>query len=338
VNELGLIDAFLEPFKLKRYGRAAAADVLSGPGDDCAVVRPSRGRKLVLKVDEVVQGVHFDPRWFTPDDVGHKALAAALSDLAAAGARPRWFLCALGVRTDSDPLPVARGIARGMAALARRHRCILVGGNVTKAAAWSVSITALGEAARPRTRRGARPGDALVVAGELGRAAFGLRLLSGDGTEGGGGERAWRQSESAGRTREQDAAIRAQLRPEPLVAAGVAATGLAAAAVDVSDGFLRDLGHLCEASSCGAEVDVEDLPIDASVRDADVELALTGGEDYALLFAARASATARLVAAVRKTRVPVRVAGRFVKARGIRLRDRGTPRALPPRLGWDHLE
>ena len=338
MNELGLIDAFLEPFKLKRHARRAGAGVLSGPGEDCAVVRPSRGSQLVLKVDEVVQGVHFDPRWFTPEDVGHKALGSALSDLAAAGARPRWFLCALGVRTDADPLPVARGMARGMAALARRQRCLLVGGNVTKSASWSVSITALGEAVRPRTRIGARPGDALVVAGELGRAALGLRLLRGGG-DGNGGDAAWHHSAgTAQRTRQQSAAVRAQLRPEPLVAAGLAATGLAAAAVDVSDGFLRDLDHLCEASGCGAEVEVSDLPVDAAVRSADLELALAGGEDYALLFATRARSAARLVAALRRTRTAARVVGRFVKARGIHLRDGGAPRPLPSHLGWDHLD
>jgi thiamine-monophosphate kinase len=338
VNELGLIDAFLEPFKLKRYARGGAGGVLTGPGDDCAVVRPSRRRELVLKVDEIIQGVHFDPRWFTPEDVGHKALGAALSDLAAAGARPRWFLCALGVRTDSDPLPVARGMGRGMAALARRFRCALVGGNVTKAAAWSISITAIGEAAHPRTRRGARPGDALVVVGELGRAALGLRLLRG-GVDGGGTDRSWRENGgSSHRSPEEDAAIRAQLRPDPLVAAGLAAGDLAVAAVDVSDGFLRDLNHLCEASRCGVEVELGDLPIESALRAADVDLALSGGEDYALLFATRTKSAPRLVSAVRKTRAPARIAGRFVKGRGIRLLDGGAPRPLPAHLGWDHLE
>jgi len=338
VNELGLIDAFLEPFKLTRYSRRAGAGVLSGPGDDCAVVRPTRGRELVLKVDEVVQGVHFDPRWFTPEDVGHKALAAALSDLAAAGARPRWFLCALGVRTDADPLPIARGMARGMAALARRHRCVLVGGNVTKASAWSISITTLGEAARPRTRQGARPGDALVVAGELGRAALGLRLLRA-ARENGGTETGWRAGDGATRpTREEAAAVRAQLRPEPLVAAGLAAGTFASASVDVCDGFLRDLDHLCDASGCGAEVELSDLPVDAAVRTADIELALSGGEDYALLFAAPARSAARLLAALKRTRTLARISGRFVKGRGIRLLEHGAPRQLPPHLGWDHLE
>jgi len=336
VNELDLIDAFLSPFGLTRDARGRGAGVLSGPGDDCAVVRPSRGRQLVLKVDEVVEDVHFQPRWFEPEDVGHKALAAALSDLAAAGARPRWFLCALGVRRDADPVRVAREMARGMANLARRYRCALVGGNVTRAPAWSISVTAIGEAERARGRRGARPGDKLVVAGELGRAALGLRLLQGNAEN--DGSATWRGRRQPTRlSREETAAIRAQLRPEPLLAAGLAAGKIAVAAVDVSDGFLRDLGHLCDASRCGSEVELSDLPMDAAVRDSGVELALGGGEDYALLFAARPRDAERLVSAIRRTKTAARVVGRFVKTRGIRLLQNGAPQPLPPNLGWDHL-
>ena len=336
MNELELIDAFLSPFGLARDARRAGAGVLSGPGDDCAVVHPTQGRKLVLKVDEVVENVHFQPRWFAPEDVGHKALAAALSDLAAAGARPRWFLCALGVRRDADPVRVAREMGRGMAEVARRHRCALVGGNVTRAPAWSISVTAIGDAGRPRGRRGARPGDKLVVAGELGRAALGLRLLQGD-RENDGSTRWSGRHGSLRRDRRETAAIRAQLRPEPLVAAGLAATGLAVAAVDVSDGFLRDLGHLCNASRCGCEVELSDLAIDAAVRDAGVELALNGGEDYALLFATRPRDAERLAKAIRRTNTEARIVGQFVKSRGIRLLQAGAPRPLPRDLGWDHL-
>jgi len=323
VNELGLIDAFLAPFGVRRDARPDGAGVLSGPGDDCAVVRPSAGKKLVLKVDELVEGVHFDWRWFAPADAGHKALAAALSDLAAAAARPRWFLCALGVRPEGDAPRIARGLARGMAGLARRHRCTLVGGNVTRAATWSVSVSALGEADSPRGRGGARPGDAIVVAGELGRAALGLRLLRGGARK--------PPSRRAART------IRAQLRPEPLVAAGLAAGGLATAAVDVSEGFLRDLGHVCAASRCGAEVEVEALPVDPAVRAASVELALSGGEDYALVFAVRPANAGRLLSRLRRTGTQAAQVGRFVRGRGIRLLERGRERKLPPRLGWDHL-
>jgi thiamine-monophosphate kinase len=326
VNELELIDAFLSPFGLTRDARRAGAGVLFGPGDDCAVVRPTRGRKLVLKVDEVVEDVHFQPRWFTPEDVGHKALAAALSDLAAAGARPRWFLCALGVRRDADPVRVAREMARGISNLARRHGCVLVGGNVTRAPAWSISVTAIGEANRPRRRRGARPGDKLVVAGQLGRAALGLRLLQGEGSD---GSATWMGRHApVRRSRAEMSAIRAQLRPEPLISAGLAAGSRAAAA---------DLGHLCDASRCGSEVELSDLPVDPAVRDAGIELALGGGEDYALLFAARPRDAERLVNVIRSTRTEARVVGQFVKKRGIRLLDNGVPSPLPPNLGWDHL-
>lgn len=324
MDELRLIDAFLAPFGLRRDARSASDGVLSGPGDDCAVVRPSAGQKLVLKVDELVERVHFDWRWFQPRDVGHKALAVALSDLAAAGARPRWFLCALGVRSAADAVGIARGMARGMAALARRHGCALVGGNVTRAEAWSASITALGEAAHPRGRRGARPGDVIVVAGNLGRAALGLRLLRA-------------HSRRSGPRPMVATAIRSQLRPEPLVRAGIAAGSLASAAVDVSDGFLRDLGHICAASSCAAEVDVDALPIDPAIRAAGVDLALSGGEDYALVFAARPRNLAPLLSRLRRTGGRATAVGRFVRGRGVRLLEKGKPRPLPKRLGWDHL-
>jgi thiamine-monophosphate kinase len=240
------------------------------------------------------------------------------------------------VRRDADPVRVAREMARGMANLARRHRCALVGGNVTRAPAWSISVTAIGEAERPRGRRGAKPGDKLVVAGELGRAALGLRLLQRNGNDDGSASWAGRR-EPPRRSREETAAIRAQLRPEPLVTAGLAANGLAVASVDVSDGFLRDLGHLCDASRCGSEVELSALPIDAVVRESGIELALGGGEDYALLFAVRPRDAERLVSAIRRTKTNARVVGRFVKDRGIRLRQDGSPRPLPPTLGWDHL-
>jgi len=201
-------------------------------------------------------------------------------------------------------------MAKGMAPLARRHGCVLVGGNVTRAARWSISVTAIGEADRPRGRAGARPGDALIVAGELGRAALGLDLL---------------------RRGRRGPAVRAQLRPEPLVAAGLAVDGLASASIDVSDGFLRDLGHLCGASGCGAEVRLEELPQDR------LRQALSGGEDYALLLAARARNAPRLLSTLRRTGTKAREVGRFVRGRGIRLLRNGQPRPLPARLGWDHL-
>jgi len=307
-SELDLIDAFLAPFGLDRSS-ARAPGVLSGPGDDCAVVAPSRGLSLVLKTDAVVEGVHFTMPPFSPEDVGHKALAVNLSDLAAAGAHPRWFLCALGVPKTRSAITIAARMARGMARLARRAGCVLVGGNVTRAPGWAVTVFVAGEAKHPRGRTGARPGNAIVVVGKLGAAARGLTDLP---------------------RGKRTAAGRAQLRPEPLLEAGLAAGRLPSAAIDVSDGFLRDLGHLCESSRCGAEVDVDALPV---ARGASLAEALSGGEDYALVFAVPDRRVFRFVA-----RVPsVHIVGKFVAGSGIRLFKEGILQRSPSRVGFDHL-
>jgi len=294
-SEFELIDAFLAPF-----GGG------EGVGSDCATMQPARGKQLVVTTDAVVEGVHFDLKRFSPEDVGWKALAVNLSDLAAAGATPRWFLCALGIPKSAAALKLAQRMARGMAPLARRFGCALVGGNVTRASEWSLTITALGEARRPLTRAGARPGDALVVIGSLGDAAAGLR-----------GE-----------------ATMAQRRPRPLVREGMIAARQASASIDVSDGFLQDLQHLCQASGVGATVECSSLPLGKAARALPdgMELALSGGEDYALILAV----PHRKLAALRRSLRGAEV-GRIVRGREILLTELGQPRLLPRIAGFDHL-
>ena len=303
-TEFDLIEAFLRPFP-------RGAGVRVGPGSDCAAVAPTPGMQLVATTDAVIERVHFDLRRFSPEDVGHKALAVNLSDLAAAGARPRWFLCALGVPRGARAGQLARRISRGMAPLAKKHGCALVGGNVSRSSEWSVTITALGEARRPLSRSGARPGDALVVVGVLGDAAAGLRPSP------------------------STAAARAQRRPAPLVPEGLIAASHASAAIDVSDGFLQDLGHLCKSSRVGAVVECSALPLGKAARRLPdgMELALGGGEDYALLLAV----PRQELPALRK-RLRVAEVGRVVRGRGIQLTELGQPRPLPRRTGFDHLK
>ncbi|HTO95702.1 MAG TPA: thiamine-phosphate kinase [Myxococcales bacterium] len=303
-GEFALIQAFLDPFPRGR-------GVTLGPGSDCAAVSVKKGMQLVATTDAVVEGVHFDLRRFSPEDVGWKALAVNLSDLAAAAARPRWFLCALGVPRSARALQIARRISRGMAPLARRFSCALIGGNVTRAPAWTVTITALGEARRPLSRKGARPGDALVVVGALGDAAAGLRPYP------------------------SRAAVRAQRRPFPLVREALRAAPWASAAIDVSDGFLQDLGHLCEESGVGAVVECSALPLGQAARRLPfgMELALGGGEDYALILAVPRKRVAALTQAVKAAEV-----GRIVPGKGIQLTELGQPRPLPRRSGFDHLK
>ena len=302
--EFDLIESFLRPFPRGKGVRL-------GPGSDCAAVAPSPGMQLVATTDAVIEGVHFDLRRFSPEDVGWKALAVNLSDLAAAGARPRWFLCALGVPRSPRATQLARRISRGMAPLARQFGCALVGGNVSRASEWSVTITALGEARRPLSRSGARPGDAVVVIGALGDAAAGLRPYP------------------------SPSAVRAQRRPIPLVREGLISASHASAGIDVSDGFLQDLGHLCRSSGVGAVVECSALPLGKAARKLPdgMELALGGGEDYALVLTVPRRSLPRLEGRLRISEV-----GRVVSGKGIQLTELGQPRPLPARAGFDHLK
>ncbi|AKU93044.1 thiamine-phosphate kinase [Vulgatibacter incomptus] len=324
-GEFERISLFTAPFEKGGGG------VVAGPGDDCALTRPRPGWLLVSKVDELVEDVHFSAA-FRPEEVGHKALAVALSDLAAAGATPRWFLVALGLPPGFPDRRLA-GLAKGMSALASRTGAILVGGNLTRAGALSLTVTALGEAREGEAlrRSGARPGYELLVSGSLGGAALGLRLLSKDG----GSRRSWRRSWR------RSAAVRSQLTPEPRVGLGTIAGRYAAAGIDLSDGLLQDLGHLCERSAVGAELYEENLPLSPEVKRLGaegLELALGGGEDYELLFAVAPERVAPFVRAAKRRGESLTRIGRIVEGRGIRLLGKGgAPLPLPASAGWDHF-
>jgi thiamine-monophosphate kinase len=275
-----------------------------GPGDDAAVLPPSK-LSTVVTSDAVVEGVHFTRPAFTLADIGHKALAVNLSDLAAMGAQPTWWLCALAVPPRFSKAD-ARQLARGMAPLARAHGLQLIGGNVSGSPVLSVTLTLAGQTARPLLRSGARPGDWLYVAGTLGEAAAGFAQLS-------------RQGSAA------DARlVRRQKRPTPLVEVARAAAPYVHAASDVSDGLLQDLAHLCTASQVGVALEGAALkPSPALFRAAGrVEaqrLQLEGGEDYALLFAVPPKAEAAFRRALRGSREPLQRLGRFTRQRGLTL-------------------
>jgi thiamine-monophosphate kinase len=265
VTEFEFIDAFTAAFAPPRAP--------FGPGDDCAVLAPTRAVTCVT-TDALVEGVHFTRRTFRFEDVGHKALAANLSDLAAMGATPVWALCALGLPEDVSARDV-KALARGMAALARVHGVALVGGNITRSLQLTVTLTLGGEVPRGRSpllRSGARAGDVLYVSGFVGDAAAGLDLLS---------RRAARVPE---------ALALAQRRPSPHLAWARAAAPFGSAAIDVSDGLLQDLGHLARASGVGVDLEAQALPLSPALRAAvsseDARrFALTGGEDYVVVIA-----------------------------------------------------
>ena len=311
-GEFALIERFTRALPLAGEG------IRVGAGDDAAVLAPPPGEELVATADAVVEGVHFDGQ-FSPEDVGWKALAVNLSDLAAMGARPLWALVCLALppRRARD----AAGVARGLGACARRYGIAIAGGNVTRASELSVTITVIGAVPEGRAllRRGARPGDLVAVTGTLGDAALGRRP---------GAPRAL--------------ALR-QRRPAPRLSAGRALAALARAAIDVSDGLVQDLGHLCRASGVGARIGAADVPRSAAyerlaAREGDpLLLALAGGEDYELVVALPPANLAAAQAAARRAGTALTVIGRFVRGRGVRVvGPRGEPIALAAG-GHDHL-
>lgn len=313
--------------------------VLVGPGDDAAVVAASRNERLVLTTDAVVEGVHFSRAYSTPADIGHRALAVNLSDLAAMAATPRWALLSL-VLPDSMEVADVEHLVDGLAALAIENGVSVIGGNITRTTGpLVVDVTAAGEAA-PRkwlTRSGAKAGDEIYVSGTIGGAAAGLEMLqSGTGN----------QERGAGRRDAGAGCVAKYLRPEPRVRLGIAMGRhrAATAAMDLSDGLADALEQVATASGVGVTVDAARLPIDASAREwwmargvDPVSAALSGGDDYELLCAVPRKGTAALRAVTRRVaQPPLTKIGEFTKDPRERVLLRaGQKEALPK--GFEHF-
>lgn len=323
-------------------GLETRPDVLLAVGDDAALLDlcgTGSERVLVATCDAQVEGRHFLRGIASPEEIGHKALAVNLSDLAAMGAEPRWALVSLLLPPDLD-VALLDGVYAGMRALARRYGVAIVGGNIAATnGPLTLDLTLLGTVERGRalTRRGGRPGDALLVTGALGAAAAGVLAA----TTPAGAALPDVPDDMRERVRAAMAA------PEPRLREGLAlaAAGIVTAMLDVSDGLAADLGHLCDASGVGAVVEAARVPIApdaaavcAAIGRDPLELALTGGEDYELLFAVRPDAVAVAIEAVRAAGERATVIGHLTDAaqgRSLRFAD-GAIRPLP-RLGWDHL-
>jgi thiamine-monophosphate kinase len=322
------------------------ADVLLGPGDDAAIVARVRNEQLVVTTDSLVEEVHFSRTTFSPTDIGHKAMAANLSDLAAMGATPRWALVSL-VLPGSLPVADVEQIMDGAGALAAAHGVSVIGGNIARTAGPLVVDMTLGGDVHPRKvlmRSGAKAGDAIYVSGTIGGAAAGLEMLSGGSAE----IRREAEPNSAGRptTRAPGVCIARQRRPEPRVRLGIAlARGRAArAAMDLSDGLADAVRQVAAASGCGARLEAAALPIEPDAatwwtsRGVDpIRAAIAGGEEYELLFAVAPRSEGRLRSVRRHVSEPALTKiGVFTKDAGQLLVDRdGSEESLPQ--GFEHF-
>lgn len=302
--------------------------LVRGPGDDAAVV--AAGEFAVTSVDVVVEGVHFDLTTHSHEDVGHKALAAALSDLAAMGAAPGEAYVGLTLPSDTED-GAALALVSAMAALAQRSEVQLAGGDVVAGPALSVAVTVTGwapDASQLAYREGARPGDLIGVSGCLGGSAAGLLLLQG--------------LDAGLPAAAHDELLRRHRRPEPLLALGRAlASAGCSAMIDVSDGIATDAGHLSERSGVAIEVALAEVPLAPGVEEVaraagrdPLELAATGGEDFELLLAAPAAASAALDEAAARLESRVTWIGHASEGTGLTLRrPDGTAAEL---AGYEH--
>lgn len=291
-------------------------------GDDAAVVEIG-GTSLVFTTDVVVEGIDFDLTTFSAEDVGWKATMANASDVAAMGAKPRYLVAVLILPGDQGT-EVAVEIAEGLSAAAIECGAAVVGGDISRGGELSVGISMLGSLGSAAVlRAGASRGDLLGVTGTLGAAAGGLMLLQGKATAG-----------SAG-----DELVDRQRRPRARVAEGELLAALGATSmIDISDGFLADLTHLLDASGRGCEVEVDRLPVDPALEKLDgidpLELALTGGEDFELLFTIPESRFGEAEAALAAMGTRASRIGQVVDS-SRRVGDRNLEEW--PTKGWDHL-
>ena len=322
---------------VRRIRDAAAIDrdgVVVGIGDDCAVLDVTPTTRLLAKTDLLIEDVHFRRRYAEAADIGWKALAVNLSDIASMGGRSRWALVALACpeTTTADEIDA---LYEGLLALAREHGVAVVGGDTSSSPhGWFVNVSLLGEATRPILRSTARPGDVVAVTGTLGRSAAGLAILS---------------SERAPAGLDPDTLAEmtaAHLRPRPRVAEGQwlgTAPGVTAM-MDLSDGIAIDLRRLCGASHVGATVRLEALPIAAGTHRVAAAAggdarawATSGGEDYELLVVAAPDAFEDIAAGLTKaTGTPLTRVGAIERGSAVRFID-SEGRDVHVASGFEHF-
>ena len=329
---------FGENRMLSRFRRLAEAaftpGVILGPGDDTAILRVPPDRVALLTCDMLAEGVHFRNDWATPWQIGWKAMAVNLSDIAAMGGEPGFAVASVSMPGGAAK-EMAEGIAEGLIAAAAQYGAALVGGDlVGSTGPMVVDVALLGwvEEELVLRRSGARPGDSIVVTGALGASAAGLQAL--------------RHGLQGGSSPAVQQALAAHLTPQPRVKEGraVAQTRLATAMLDLSDGLAMDLPRLCAESGVGARLWAERIPIAPACAELATRvgaeafsLATAGGEDYELLFTCPPEAVSRIADAVSGVGgAAAAVVGEILAERAIMLTDH-EGRELPLGTGFDHF-
>lgn len=316
----------LSEFELiNRYFNRPTRHTVLGVGDDAALLAVTAGYELVASTDTMVEGVHFFPD-VEPDSLGHKALAVNLSDLAAMGATPKWAMLVLTVpKADESWL---EGFARGFFALAAEHDVDLIGGDTARGPR-NICVQIMGEVPHGRAlrRAGAKAGDDVWVSGHVGDAAAAVAHLKGD-------------------IRLRGSLLAHCLarlnRPAPRVALGRMLIGVANSAIDISDGLVADLGHICECSAVGATIELAAVPCSAELMPLRghalvTRAILTGGDDYELCFTAGAGRRSEIEALSAQAGLALTRVGRIVAGKGVAVVDQAGKPVSVKDGGFDHF-
>lgn len=330
LGEFGLIE------KIRKISALKSSRAAVGIGDDAAALKLSPHSTLLATTDMLIEGVHFDLSYTDFHSLGWKSAAVNISDVAAMGGVPRFALTSLAIPPDASVEGIAE-FYRGFKALSKKYDVELVGGDTCSSRkGFIVSVTVLGEVEKSMTvtRSGARTGDRIFVTGTLGDSAAGLELLK---KRAQGAKSSIRNAKSA-----IAKLVKKHLKPVPRVEWGrkLALSGIASAMIDVSDGLSSDLGHICDQSGVGAEIHGDSIPLSNAIRSARdflrrplIDYALSGGEDYELLFTAPPDKLKKLLS----LGIKVSEIGRITQVRHMHLANRTGGKTLLKMSGFDHF-
>ena len=327
IGEFGLIH------RIRKGITSSDPALVQGIGDDVAVVEVGQmGTKaLLVTTDILIEDIHFDLSWTDPSQLGRKALAVNLSDIASMGGTPKYFLISIGLPKNL-PLSFVSSFYRGLKKEAKRFRVELIGGDTSLSQKIVINICLLGEGRKKDLlfRRGARVGDDLFVSGTLGDAALGLRIL-----------------QKKGKAKGAEGLIKKHLSPRPRLELGqaIAKHHWATAMIDVSDGLLIDTSHLIQESGVGVRIWEDQIPLSRFYRKwvlsfskDPFQFALSGGEDYELLFTAPPELRERISSLARSLRIPITRIGEILPINeGLHIIKKDGKDYFPSRLGFEHF-
>jgi len=324
IGEFGLIN------RIRKWMAASDPALIQGIGDDVAVIGIG-SKALLVTTDILIEHIHFDRSWIDPYRLGKKALIVNLSDIAAMGGTPKYFLISLGLPKNL-PLSFLSSFYRGLKEEGKRYRVDLIGGDTSLSQRITINICLLGEAKKGRIlfRKGAGIGNDLFVSGTLGDAALGLKILQKKGPMG-----------------RPMGLMKKQLSPCPRIELGQAIAGgrLATAMIDVSDGLLIDTAHLIKESGVGARIWEDQIPLSrlyrkwiASYSKDPYQVALTGGEDYELLFTSLPDRREEISILALSSKIPITRIGKILPQKeGFRMIRKDGKEYSPSRMGFEHF-